>query len=426
MSPSRSVFSSFVFMFVLTGCISQTPKPSVAAQKSSHAKSAFDANAQVWHMRKVDVTTPVVDLQTRGSRFIQGMTMLVPSDWSFQGQATLPPKFDCNYTIGRFNISTQSTDKSTGLQVRALGATVWSTNRAALQQIQQMNQQWAGTENCQIEAPKSLADGLGGALPQIVQNGHAVGAVELVPGMNDQLAASTQQANSMLAQQAMQHGLPASRLSAEAGRLRFTGTMNGVAVEGWLIAMHTVRSDPSPGGSVDLSDIPLFAIMYAPPGKLDSSEKMLSAMLDSIQINPVWTAYLAQYVQTIVQIKQHAMNQVVQIYANMAADNAKAAQQQAAIRNDVQNYAKQIHSNVAANRAAALDHSSQQFALHMGDQAIYTDPTTGHSVQMSNQYSHAWASTTGNTNEYILTDSPTYNPNGQAGSAGWTQMTQQN
>ncbi|HZL25412.1 MAG TPA: hypothetical protein VFC39_02660 [Acidobacteriaceae bacterium] len=426
MSSSRSVFSSFVFLFVVTGCISQTRQPSAAAQQSSRARLASASNAHVWHMHKVDVTTPVVALQTHGSRSIQGMTMLVPSDWSFQGQATLPPKFDCNYTIGRFNFSTQSADKSTGLQVRALGATVWSTNRPALQQIQQMNQQWAGTENCQIQPPKSLADGLSGAVSMVVENGHAVGGVEPVPGMNEQLAASTEQANRMLAQQAMQHRMPASRLSAEAGRLRFTGTMNGKLIEGWLIAMHTVRSDPSPGGPVDLSDIPLFAIMYAPPGKLDSSEKMLSAMLDSIQINPQWTAYLAEYVQGIVQIKQRAMNQVAQIYANMAADNAHAAQQQAAIHNDVANYAKQVHSNVAANRAAALDHSSQQFALHMGDQAIYSDPTTGQSVQMSNQYSHAWASTTGNTNEYILTDSPSYNPNGQAGSAGWTQMTQQN
>jgi hypothetical protein len=77
-------------------------------------------------------------------------------------------------------------------------------------------------------------------------------------------------------------------------------------------------------------------------------------------------------------------------------------------------------------RAAALDHSSQQFALHMGDQAIYSDPSTGQKVQMSNQYGHAWASTTGNTNEYILTDSPSYNPNGQAGSGSWTQMKQEN
>jgi hypothetical protein len=250
--------------------------------------------------------------------------------------------------------------------------------------------------------------------------------VEPVPGMTNQMAASTQRANQMLAQQAAQHGTPASHLSVETGRLRFTGAMKGAPVEGWLIAMHTVRSDPSPGGPVDLSDIPLFAIMYAPPGKLDGSEKMLSAMLDSVETNPEWTLYLAQYVQGIVQIKQRAMNQVAQIYSNMAADNAKAARDQAAIRKGAQDYATKIHSQVASDRAAALDHSSQQFALHMGDQAIYSDPSTGQKVQMSNQYGHAWASTTGNTNEYILTDSPSYNPNGQAGSGSWTQMKQEN
>jgi hypothetical protein len=377
-------------------------------------------------MRKVDVTTQVLDLQTHGGRSIRGMTMLVPADWTFQGQAVLMPKFDCNYTIGRFNIEAHSPDKSTGLSIRALGATVWSTNRVALQQIQQMNQQWAGTENCQIEQPQTLAQGLGGAVAKVVENGHAVGSVEPVSGLTDKMEISVEQANRMLAQQAAQHGAPASHLRVETGRLRFTGTVHGTSVDGWVIAMHTVRSDPAPGGPVDLSDVPLFAVMYAPKGKLEASEKMLSAMLDSVQTNPEWIYYLAQYVQGIVQIKQRAMNQVAQIYSNMAADNAKAAQQQAAIRQGTRDYANQVHSNVAANRAAALDHSSQQFALHMGDQAIYSDPSTGQQVQMSNQYGHAWASTTGNTNEYILTDSPSFNPNGQVGSGSWTQMKQEN
>ena len=38
----------------------------------------------------------------------------------------------------------------------------------ALQQIQQINQQWSGTENCQIEQPKSLAEIVAGALGRIV------------------------------------------------------------------------------------------------------------------------------------------------------------------------------------------------------------------------------------------------------------------
>ncbi len=416
-------------VFLLSGCSIVECQQHSRTRKDGSATSARPtvtaANSHIWHVRKVDVTTPVRDLRTGGSRSILGMTMLVPKDWSFQGQPVLTPKFDCNYTAGRFNIGTYSPDKTTGLEVRALGATVWSTNRAALQQIRQINEQWAGTEDCQIEPPKTLAEGFAFIVGKIIENGRVVGGVEPVPGLSDQLAASVQQANRMLAQQAAQHGAPASHLSAEAGRIRVTGNFQGHPVEAWLIALHTVRSDPAPGGSVDLSDIPLFAIMYAPPGKLDSNQGMLTAMLDSIQINPEWTNYIQQYVQGIIQMRQRAMNQVSQIYANMAADNAKAAADQQAIRRGAQDYANKVHSSVAANRAAALDHSSQQFALHMGDQAIYTDPATGQRVQMSNQYNHAWASTTGNSNEYILTDSSSFDPNGHTGSGSWTQMQQE-
>jgi len=217
-----------------------------AAQSSSHSRLSGAAPGQVWHMRKVEVSTQVLDLRTHGSRSIQGMTMLVPKDWTFQGQATLPPKFDCNYTIGRFNIATESPDRSTGLEVRALGASVWSSNGAALQQIRQMNQQRSGTEDCHIERPQRLAEGLTGAISKIVEDRHAIGDVEAVPGINEQLAASTEQANSMLARQAMQHRMPASHLSTEGGRMRFTGNRHGKPVEGWLVAIHTVRSDPRP------------------------------------------------------------------------------------------------------------------------------------------------------------------------------------
>jgi hypothetical protein len=106
----------------------------------------------------------------------------------------------------------------------------------------------------------------------------------------------------------------------------------------------------------------------------------------------------------------------------MAQDNANATAQQAAIRSDTANYRSNVMSSVARNRSAALDHSSQQFALYMGDQAIYKDPTTGQRVQMSSGYDHVWASTTGNTNDYVMTDSASYDPNGHVGSGRWTQM----
>jgi hypothetical protein len=164
--------------------------------------------------------------------------------------------------------------------------------------------------------------------------------------------------------------------------------------------------------------------MSAPMGKLASLEPMFAAMLDSVNVSPLYQQVEAEYNADMARIQQLTKQKLNQIASNMAADNAYAARQQQAIRQGVQSYANQVHSNVAANRSAALEHSSQQFAMHMGDQAIYHDPSTGQNVQLSNQYSHAWASTTGNTNEYILSDSPSFNPNGQVGSATWTPMQQ--
>ena len=408
----------------------QQLKAGPAAAPAGAKPHASAGNAHVWHMKKVEVSESITNIQTnQDAGKMLGMTMLVPTDWTFQGRIAEIGKMDCNYTIGRFNVMTESPDKTSGVQVRAAGTSVWSQNRAILQQIDQQNRQpWSATM-CPIEQPQSLLAQLTKAGSAIFPGGQAIGQLEPIPGLSDKLPAMLDQANQQLNQQAMQQRMPASHLSAEAGRLRFSGTNQGKPVEAWLIAMQTTRSDPAQGGTIEMTDIPMFAIMYAPPGQLDANEKMFSAMLESIQVNPQWTAYCGAFVQNLIQMKQQAMaqagNNVSQIYANMAKDNAKAAADQAAIRTGTQNYANQIHTSVAANRAAALDHSTQQFSLHMGDQAIYTDPRTGHSVQMSNQYDHAWASTTGNSNEYILTDSPSFDPNGQVGSGQWTQMQQQ-
>ncbi len=154
-----------------------------------------------------------------------------------------------------------------------------------LQEVEQTNHAQFSAINCPIEQPKSLAVALGEVIPKVIPQGRAIGQVQSVPGIGDTLHASVELANQQLGGQ--------SRLTAEAGRIRATGTLNGRPIEAWLIALHTVRSDLAPGGGVNqLSDIPLFAIMYAPAGQLDSSEEMLSAMLDSVQINPEWAAIL--------------------------------------------------------------------------------------------------------------------------------------
>jgi hypothetical protein len=162
--------------------------------------------------------------------------------------------------------------------------------------------------------------------------------------------------------------------------------------------------------------------LYAAPGQLDPNEKLLESILGTIQLNPDWLRYAEQDSVQVQRIMQQAYQKVATIHNQMMQDNLRTQQNIAAIRQGTADHARQVYANVASNRAAALDHSAQQFSLYMGDQAVYKNPSTGERVQMSGGYGHAWASTTGNSSDYVLTDSASYDPNGRVGGGSWTEL----
>ena len=48
----------------------------------------------------------------------------------------------------------------------------------------------------------------------------------------------------------------------------------------------------------------------------------------------------------------------------------------------------------------------------------FRDPTSGRTMELSNLYDHAWLN---GSNEYIMSDNPNFNPNGQL-SGNWNQL----
>lgn len=376
--------------------------------------NASASNGRVWKLHRVEQASKAPDPVSPQHEMkpVRLFSMLLPEGWTntFKEGPGAP---DCGNNMGRLNIVAASADKSIGIIIVPAQATYWSNNPMANRQRMQMAQSWHF--NCTVAQPKPLAAALADAAGKAAQDSHAVGSVQPVPGLSAELPRIVGQANQSLAQSG-QH------ISAEAGRIRVSGTLNGKPVEMWAIAMQTQRTSSGPGGTETITDMPLFAFAYAPAGQLDANDKLLMTVLASVQIDHEWTAYNQQLISNILQTISNTNATIARIHQQMAQDNANAAAQQAQIRSNAANYASQVRSNVAHNQAAALDHSSQQFSLYMGDQALYHDPTSGQNVQLSSSYDHVWASSTGNNNSYILTDSPSYNPNGQAGSGSWTQM----
>ncbi len=378
------------------------------------AASLPTADAHVFRLHREERSAPLTDWQTNQSHNFKMMSMLLPVGWQLdvrpgQNFATI----DCADTSGRIIVSAASPDKTTGILVLPANANMWTNNQAFLQQKQTIMRNFKGAFNCSVEQPKPLSVAMSEGAAKLVFGAHIEGQVESIPGLSSELPQIVAGAN----RAGNQH------ITAEAGRLRMTGTFQGHQSEMWLVTLATQRTVSLPGGgSVTYSDLPLAAILYAPPGQLDQNDKLLTTLLGSVQIDPEWTRNAQYFVAALYQKINGATAAVNRIHQQMAQDNANAAAQQSAIRSDVANYRSHVMSTVANNRSAALDHSTQQFALYMGDQAIYKDPSTGEHVQMASGYDHVWASTTGNTNDYIMTDSAAYDPNGRAGSAGWSQM----
>jgi hypothetical protein len=402
----------------------QTQRHGAADAVSS---KTFSASSHVWHMKKVEVKTmtgwdamPQWNIPGRPQHQVVALTMLVPVDWQFQGTHKEFKIGDCNFTEGRIAFIAVSPDKTAGMISWPHPVSLWSNDRSILQQVQEDNRQFSHMQNCKVEQPLPLSE----QMPTLVQEFapdlggklHATGSMEQVPGITDKLKAAVDSANQHLAQQG-------SHVAIEVGRIPIRNDDASDTGEGYLTVMQQIRSDRLPNGAtVWTIDYPLQVATFAPQGKYAFLDAMFAAMLDSVQIDPGFQQDAMQASMNIQSIKQQTKQRLNQIAAQMQADNLNAARQQAAIRQDAQNYASHVYSSVAADRSAALEHSSQQFSLYMGDQAQYHDPTTGGIVQLPSGSNHAWASQTGNTSEYILTDSASFNPNGQVGSANWTQM----
>ena len=436
MTSLRSTIVSFLAATLaltsVTGCEAQHPvaRPATAAGTAQIAKAHTDSGpAHTWHMKRVsqdgDIgldAMPQWGTAATPHKHVTIVSMLVPSDWTFKTNQASGNPMDCNLNSGKLILFATSPDKKSVFYSKPVPDTAWSNDRNVLGAIVDDNRQFSQNTHCIIEQPQPLANRIPVFAKEIAPGSVAGGNLEPIPELSGKLDGMLRQANANLAQQSGGR----SQLTAEAGRMRFTLNANGDSGEGYLYAMQVHRTDQLPsGGFIESTSVPMLFFTGTPVGQLKSMESMFAAMAGSIQIDPDYQAECLQTSANITHMHQVTKQRLAQIASEVQADNARTAANIANIQAGVQQYRSQVMTNVAANRSAALEHSSQQFSLYMGDQAQYRDPSSGHNVILPSGSSHVWASSTGNSNEYILTDSASYNPNGHVGNSSWSQMEMQ-
>ena len=192
--------------------------------------------------------------------------------------------------------------------------------------------------------------------------------------------------------------------------MRIAYQLNGAEVEEWLTAVTYAAATPGPTFNPAAGGLGramyfrcgayLVYALRAPAGQLEAQEGFFRLLLGTVRTDAQWR------------------DRVTQVAAHMNADNSKAAMAQSEIIRRSGEQTSAIIHDTYANKTKAQDRAAEGFSQYIRGVQSYRNPVTGETVELSNEYGHAWMN---GRNKYVLSDSPNFNPN-QALRGNWTQL----
>jgi hypothetical protein len=139
-------------------------------------------------------------------------------------------------------------------------------------------------------------------------------------------------------------------------------------------------------------------------GKLDTRTKTFQTMIYSFRVNPRWFA-------KVINVKEILTQQAIKGIKAVGRMGELIAQAGSQMREDQQ--------RAWERRQQAQDRIAQNFSDYIRGVDRYFDPHSGREVELPSGYGNAWSN---NLGEYIVTESPGYNPN-VGSNLHWKQLT---
>ena len=360
-----------------------------AKQQKPAADGANSGQANYYRLKQVKV----VD-QHGFEKPIPAMSLLIPTDWQFQG--------NIKYLNGSCGLA-QTTFRASGPDGRSIELLpeynwVWSDDAFTIQALQ-------AQRGCDVMRPMSAADLLRRVVVPKVRPGARLVAVESIPKIAKQMQEIARRNEAMSAQA----GLRAS-VRSDVGRARLQYTLNGQSVEGWVTAVTLTTAIPSPTLNMQTMQqghanyYTSWAQMFdlrTPSGQLDASQKFFEMIASTIRVDPDWQA------------------RVSAVQNNIAAANIKGAADRSRIISKSNAEISNTITKGYEERSKSRDRAMQKYDQALRGVETYRNPNTGETFELSNEYGHAWIN--GN-NEYILSDREGFNPNVELRQGNWTQL----
>jgi hypothetical protein len=328
-----------------------------------------------------------------GANNLPAVSVLIPSDWQFQGEVRWGGSIaGCFADAAAVSMHAQGADGAVVFE--SMPSFTWQfaddpvTQRAMVQENQ--GGLAVGLKPCPVIAPMSAEAFLREALLPKVRSGKSIVAIEPLPEFN-------QRTRERL-------GLPAGGadqgVRTDAARARLAYELDGRPVEEWITAVVVVRAFPGARGNVYDCHAVMLLALRAPKGTLDANDRLFRLIASTIHRESQWDSRTNALIAGLYQKKQ-----------------LEEAKRSAIIAEIQQHIAQTINASVANQQHAAAVSAAGADQLIRGVQS-FRNPETGATLELSNQYAHAWSS---GANDYVMSDDPNFNPNGRV-SGSWTAL----
>ena len=338
---------------------------------------------------------------------LTAVTLLIPVDWTLEGDVRYDPKNACTATLARVSFRVASPDGRVAVEHFPSAAWSWADSphtRQFMQQDLQMKAQF-GRKGCDMGPPLRATDYLSRVLVPSMRPGARVEGEESDP----EAAKAVQDMARSIESELVKVGVP-TRVTADTARLRIAYDRHGQQQEEWVTAMTFARATPAPAFDPTTGQIGQ-TLMYvcgadyvfaatAPPGRLQANEKLFRAILGSIRVDPGW------------------LGRVQQVQHNIQAAEVKGAADRSRIIAQSAEDTRRIMSETYQRRQDSQDRSSARWTQAYRGVESFRNPATGETVELSNRYGNAWSN---GHDEYLLSDAPGFDPN-SVSRENWTRL----
>jgi hypothetical protein len=367
--PSRLMF--VVCSLLLSSCQSKQSEPK--ADSSLQTTIAGNEEKPVLKFK----TITYADKQGIG---IEAFTMLIPSEWSFQGGIQWVLDNPGMPAVASFRIG--SADGRDEVEVFPNQSFFWTTNQMTLQ-LCPVGTKYFGAEVRRpvgpIEALKSIV------LKRFRRNlkDLRILSEKNLPDLAHSLGAGQSQ--------------PGVTANAAGASIRIEYRLGGVPKEEELYAVVESFSFPIQSMFGTQTNT-MWTVDYifsfkSDKGKLDEQTKLFQTIVSSFRLNPQWFSKYNQVVEYLIQqqIRQiHSIGELSRIISRT--------------HNEISDMMMETYNN----RQQVYDRLSENFSQYIRGVDEYYDPVEQKRVELPSGYNEGWVNGLG---EYILTDNPNYNPN---------------